>query len=299
MIQIKTKKYRKLAMGGPWDGVPETYTDNGVNGTGELSYTGTDYNTSTVPSMGNTSKSGQGMGGLGNMGSSIVDAGIQLGSAAIVAQAQKKRNPNSTYTADGQNRAVQSAQGISAGWNIGNKIYPGIGGIVGAFAGGIYGAFRGNKMDKEAKTQRALDGKEFQEKERLAMQAREGSTQGNVGTQYYKYGGPLTKAVYGNGGSIKQTSSSTAEIAGPSHEQGGVPVANNIELEGGESMTEDYVFSKRLGFAKLHKQLANAKGKIEKKAATPDRVNALKLLNKREQELIQAQEFIRSQYNLE
>lgn len=90
MIQIKTKKYRKLAMGGPWDGVPETYTDNGVNGTGELSYTGTDYNTSTVPSMGNTSKSGQGMGGLGNMGSSIVDAGIQLGSAAIVAQAQKK-----------------------------------------------------------------------------------------------------------------------------------------------------------------------------------------------------------------
>ncbi|RUP37506.1 MAG: hypothetical protein EKK63_14655 [Acinetobacter sp.] len=303
MIQIKTKKYRKLALGGPWDGVKDTYTDTYADKTG-LNYDEGKkglFQNSGEPTIGSDQSfqsAGTGMGSLGNMGGSIVDAGIQLGSAAIVAQAQKKRNPNSNYTADGQNKTVQGAQGIATGWSIGNKIYPGIGGIVGAFAGGIYGAFKGNKMDKEAKLQRSLEGKEFIEKERLNMQVNNGSTSGNINSQYYAYGGPLTKSLYSNKGQINQTSSNTAEVHGPSHEEGGVPVGNNTELEGGESMTEDYVFSDRLGFASMHKKIAKAKGKIEQKAATPDRLNALKLLEKQEQQLIEAQEYIRSQYNL-
>lgn len=77
---------------------------------------------------------------------------------------------------------------------------------------------------------------------------------------------------YADGGMIEETSSNTAEVNGPSHEQGGVPYGPNAEVEGGEAFMTDadnaYVFSDTLKyngttFADLAKPLMKHKGYLE------------------------------------
>lgn len=77
---------------------------------------------------------------------------------------------------------------------------------------------------------------------------------------------------YIDGGMIEETSSNTAEVNGPSHEQGGVPYGSNAEVEGGEALMTDadnaYVFSDTLKyngttFADLAKPLMKHKGYLE------------------------------------
>lgn len=77
---------------------------------------------------------------------------------------------------------------------------------------------------------------------------------------------------YADGGIIEETSSNTAEVNGPSHEQGGVPYGPNAEIEGGEALMTDadnaYVFSDTLKyngttFADLAKPLMKHKGYLE------------------------------------
>lgn len=77
---------------------------------------------------------------------------------------------------------------------------------------------------------------------------------------------------YADGGMIEETSSNTAEVNGPSHEQGGVPYGLNAEVEGGEALMTDadnaYVFSDTLKyngttFADLAKPLMKHKGYLE------------------------------------
>lgn len=77
---------------------------------------------------------------------------------------------------------------------------------------------------------------------------------------------------YADGGMIEETSSNTAEVNGPSHEQGGVPYGPNAEVEGGETLMTDadnaYVFSDTLKyngttFADLAKPLMKHKGYLE------------------------------------
>ena len=71
---------------------------------------------------------------------------------------------------------------------------------------------------------------------------------------------------------IEETSSNTAEVNGPSHEQGGVPYGPNAEVEGGEALMTNadnaYVFSDTLKyngttFANLAKPLMKHKGYLE------------------------------------
>ena len=85
-----------------------------------------------------------------------------------------------------------------------------------------------------------------------------------------RYGGKARR--YADGGMIKETSSNTAEVNGPSHEQGGVPYGPNAEVEGGEALMTDadnaYVFSDTLKyngttFADLAKPLMKHKGYLE------------------------------------
>ena len=73
------------------------------------------------------------------------------------------------------------------------------------------------------------------------------------------------------GGKIKPTSSTTAEVKGPSHANGGVKLPSlNIEVEGDETLTSDgFVFSKDLGIAEMHNKVAKAMGKNEKRPLTP------------------------------
>lgn len=77
---------------------------------------------------------------------------------------------------------------------------------------------------------------------------------------------------YIDGGMIEETSSNTAEVNGPSHEQGGVSYGPNAEVEGGEALMTDannaYVFSDTLKyngttFADLAKPLMKHKGYLE------------------------------------
>lgn len=85
-----------------------------------------------------------------------------------------------------------------------------------------------------------------------------------------RYGGKARR--YADGGMIEETSSNTAEVNGPSHEQGGVPYGPNAEVEGGEALMTDadnaYVFSDTLKyngttFADLAKPLMKHKGYLE------------------------------------
>lgn len=77
---------------------------------------------------------------------------------------------------------------------------------------------------------------------------------------------------YADGGMIEETSSNTAEVNGPSHEQGGVSYGPNAEVEGGEALMTDadnaYIFSDTLKyngttFADLAKPLMKHKGYLE------------------------------------
>lgn len=115
---------------------------------------------------------------------------------------------------------------------------------------------------------------------------------------YAANGGRISRK-YRTGGTLVQKSSDGVEVQGPSHAQGGVKVpGTRAEVEGGETIKDDYVFSKDLGFADMHKPLMTAKGKIEKKPATPDRINAIKMITRQENMLKASQEAFKKQNNI-
>jgi hypothetical protein len=121
---------------------------------------------------------------------------------------------------------------------------------------------------------------------------------GNQGAEYYANGGALSKnylsSMYAVGGTMEPMSSESVQVLGRSHEQGGVQLpGQNAELEGNETMHNDFVYSDRLGFAQEHKKVAKAIGKIEDKVATPDRVNALQRLEERQENLKLSQEYFK------
>lgn len=70
-------------------------------------------------------------------------------------------------------------------------------------------------------------------------------TSGILNSEMYAFGGPL------NGLDVPEY----IEFEGPSHEKGGIKYQGD-EFEGGEVMYNNYVFSKRLGFAKPAKKIA-------------------------------------------
>jgi hypothetical protein len=106
---------------------------------------------------------------------------------------------------------------------------------------------------------------------------------------------PLNDMI-ASGGTAKKLSSNNALITGNSHEQGGVKIPElDTEVEGGESTLNNFVFSKKLGFADLHIPIAKAKGKIEQKPRTLERATSMRLLAQKEQTLMQQQEALKQQ----
>lgn len=273
------RKPKMLGYGGSWDGVSNPYSDppSGYSnsftgdGAGELTYS----NDTSFQGNGEQQSGGIFKGNSNNLGANIVDAGVQLGSAAVLSASNKQVNQKTGWTPDGHYRTKGGAQGIATGWSIGNKIYPGIGGIVGAFAGGIYGAFRGNKQDKEAKKEWEGNNALFRQKEQLAMQGKAydqwSKQQGNPQTQMYKHGGKMRKPEPLN--SEERTLFKTAANFIPGYEQyldykdatigaatGDVPRMNQgiiglgMPLSGKALLgTLDYVTEKTLG-----KEIADA-----------------------------------------
>jgi hypothetical protein len=62
-------------------------------------------------------------------------------------------------------------------------------------------------------------------------------------------------------GNVTTNSSNAGKFQGPTHEQGGIPIGPNAEVEGGETRAEDYIFSDRI---KVGKEEANMFG-LDKK----------------------------------
>lgn len=108
--------------------------------------------------------------------------------------------------------------------------------------------------------------------------------------------GPSVLSQPTEGGTLEPLNSQSTEVVGPSHNGGGVDLPQiGAQVEGGETTTGNFVFSKELGFAKLHRPIARAIGKIEQKPQTPDRRNALQLLKAREERLALTQELVKAQ----
>lgn len=109
---------------------------------------------------------------------------------------------------------------------------------------------------------------------------------------------PLAR-MFMQGGKAKSLSSNNAEMIGPSHADGGIAIPGmQADVEGGETTMDNYVFSKNLGFAALHKPIAVAKGRIERKPPTGERIAAIKRLAIREKELASQQDFIKQKLKL-
>lgn len=123
---------------------------------------------------------------------------------------------------------------------------------------------------------------------------------GTVGSQYYAVGGPLSRnylsrTMQADGGSLTPMNGDAVQVNGPDHEDGGVGLpGQQAEVEGGETMQDNFVFSKRLGFAQEHARLQKAIGRIEdKKVMTPERVNSIKRMNERSENLKLSQEYFK------
>jgi hypothetical protein len=102
-----------------------------------------------------------------------------------------------------------------------------------------------------------------------------------------------------SGGQAKPLSSENAVIKGNSHAEGGVVMPGlDAEVEGGESTLNNFIFSKKLGFADRHIPIAKAKGIIEKKPRTLERANSLRRLMQREQDLAAEQEDYKQQMGI-
>lgn len=122
-----------------------------------------------------------------------------------------------------------------------------------------------------------------------------------IAPQVAKFGGRLKYGLGGQtndslpptqqvpGGSLTPVNSTTTQVNGDSHAQGGVQLPQ-AEVEGGETISNGFVFSKELGFADLHKPIARAMGKIETKPMNPVRRQTLSILKGREMGLAMAQE---------
>lgn len=225
---------------------------------------------------------------------------------ALLGQSANSIDSGNQYGA--QSTATNLLKGASTGASIGTSIAPGIGTGIGAgvgLLGGLVMDRKGKQISQQAGFHNQLAQDQMIRNRSSAIIGNNPAlVSGQPGEEFYASGGFLKDRYYSNvkavGGKLNPMSSDSAEVEGPSHEQGGVELPQyDSELEGGESIQDDYVFSKRLGFADRHKKLAKAIGKIEQKPATPDRVNALKSMNQQVQSLQQLQEQIRQQNNLQ
>lgn len=151
------------------------------------------------------------------------------------------------------------ATGAATGASLGSVI-PGWGTAVGAIVGGIAGGITGGiKKKKQAEA--------MQEQDQLMYDQNNAMLQDQDEVIYRAMGGPL----------------SVNNIEGPSHEEGGIPMGNNNEVEGGEAKLGEYIFSDRLKPKGSKRTFAQHAKAIEFKYR--DRENDYPALRSKEKEL--------------
>jgi len=109
---------------------------------------------------------------------------------------------------------------------------------------------------------------------------------------------PRKMSVRAIGGDAAQMSANTTEIKGRSHAEGGVKFPG-VEVEGGETTSGNFVFSKDLGFADRHKTIAKSMEKNEKRPSTSLSIQTQKALVRKEGFLKIAQEDTKRQMGLD
>lgn len=220
---------------------------------------------------------------------------------SIVGEAADALGPADNY---GKKSAASNiiggvGKGAAMGASIGS-IIPGVGTLIGGAVGAVGGAVSGIiKNDKQKKIATSLKFEEKMQNSRIQdanLTARMGVDPtlitGNLASSYYAAGGMMSNNI--STPHAKNLSSTAVEFTGPSHERGGIKLDNlGAEVEGEESANAGYVFSKRLGFADLHKPIAKAIGKIEGKALNPSRINSIKILKAEENNLKLSQEYLK------
>ena len=181
--------------------------------------------------------------------------------------------------------------GATSGASLGSVAGPwgaAAGGFLGGVVGGITGAAGASQAEQDYQAKQSLIAR--MNRDEIANLARDPNfLRGNQDAGFYKYGGHMGETDPKN---LEQIADGSFAVNGPSHEQGGVAVGPNT-LEGGETISNGYVFSKELGFAKAHKPIAKAIGRLEEKSPSPLRNKTLKSLKDREIELAKAQEMVK------
>lgn len=128
-------------------------------------------------------------------------------------------------------------KGAGMGAQIGTTLLPGIGTVAGTVIGGAAGALiANNKANKAAKIN----------KDNLISQ------------YYYALGGKLLDKDNLMGNQL-------SEFEGATHEEGGIKLTNNAEVEDGEVKWKDYIFSDRLTLGKDKKTFAQRAKSIKSK----------------------------------
>lgn len=172
-----------------------------------------------------------------------------------------------------------AGQGATAGALIGSVV-PGVGTAVGAAAGAVIGGtFSVIKAGSDQRKAREFQAREVAKQNALAQQMEHNRTkafwaanpnfsEGTLATSYYRMGGKIKKPYKAYGGSTPVGAGSNGtEFVGPSHEEGGIDIGPAV-VEGGETMDQDFIFSKELGFADKHKKLMKKLDILSKKAPT-------------------------------
>jgi hypothetical protein len=148
---------------------------------------------------------------------------------------------------------------------------------------GLFGKSPAQRRAKE-ELQRKLDA------QRVALE-----DQSIANTYGYDFTGGENASIYRSGGSLLPLNSDTVAVKGRSHEQGGVKIPEvGAEVEGNETIANNYVFSDYLGFADRHKPIARQIGNIEKKPLNRERRVSLEILRKKEAALKDQQENVRA-----
>lgn len=245
---------------------------------------------------------GAAQGALGNLKGGLTSGkiGISAGTDLLAKGAEHLISKNSgtandAFRTDSKQRtgaAVGGAvKGAGKGFDIGNKIIPGVGGAIGAGIGAIGGFFKGkNSLEKDRRASvRDLRATQNDQMKAAANQSDAFSSKAGAGfntaTSATKAYDQTSRAKMGGvrklkGGNMSQLPGGAVQFNGAKHDQGGIMLDNQTEVEGGETMdkvnmkkkggkAKDYIFSDylKLGgktFATRHKEILQNGGSQHK-----------------------------------
>lgn len=227
--------------------------------------------------------------GLGSLGAGIIDS---AGSGDPLTG----RRSIGAYSAKG------ALKGAATGAQLAGPVGGIIGGVIGLGAGLLKGQSEKSRVQKEMRGENNRNYFANLNRSQAMLATNPEAAYGYEDVGYYADGGNMKSPLYNmhmKGGNAKSLSSTSVEFQGRDHEEGGIKIPKlNVEVEDNETTKGSFVFSDKLGFAKLHKPIAKAIGRIEKKPQTPERINSLRRLKGREDELAKQQEYLKRSLNL-